>query len=197
MRTKGGYRAKQPIKHSAPPKGIQESSNCSWDPSLGLLSLGVLAGELDWPLRRVYSFTEEALRCSSDYPASKLILPEFSLTFLLITIDNNNLDTPKHPSWINRFFKCQRAQALHDFSDEVKTKATPANCSARKSITARHRGPWRAEFLAGDFPMPSTENHQFSASTASTKLNLLLIWQDFSPSSFHKCTRWYKQQCLD
>lgn len=66
MRTKGGYRAKQSIKHSAPPKGILGSSNCSWDPSPGLLPLDVLARELDWPLRRSYSSREEALRCSSD-----------------------------------------------------------------------------------------------------------------------------------
>lgn len=65
MRTKGVYRAKQSIiKHSAPLKGILGSSNCSWDPSPGLLSLDVLARELDWPLRRSYSSRKEALRCS-------------------------------------------------------------------------------------------------------------------------------------
>lgn len=46
VRTKGGYRARQPIEHSALPEGIQGSSRCSWDPSLGLLSLGAMAGEL-------------------------------------------------------------------------------------------------------------------------------------------------------
>lgn len=96
MRTKGGYRAKQSIKHAAPPQRHPRKQQLL----LGSLywALVVLARELDWPLRRVYSSTEEALRCSSDYPASKLNLPEFSLTFLLTAINTNNLDTPKHPS---------------------------------------------------------------------------------------------------
>lgn len=80
-----------------------------------------MAGELDWPEEA----TKEILQLhrggtevfSRLYAASRLNQAEFSLTFLLNTIDTNNLDTPKRPSRFNRFFKCQRAQGFHNFSD--------------------------------------------------------------------------------
>lgn len=75
VRTKGGYRAKQPIKHPALPEGIQGSSRSFWDPSLGLLPLGAMAGELGWSeeaIKEIPQFhrvgTEVFFRL---YPASK------------------------------------------------------------------------------------------------------------------------------
>lgn len=128
----GGYRAKQPIKHSALPKASKEAANAP-----GILHSGS---------HLLVPRPEEAIK-----EILQLHGVDIQVFFRQIKITGVNfVSFSLVPTEVNR---------IRDYSNKDKTEVTSDNCIARKPVTATYRGPGKAEFLADNFPFPFAEGH--------------------------------------